>query len=151
MGKHNPSQDSSPRNPPPNSIKLVGVILSFFKPLEYLLILVGITFCTLSILSATTRQDGTPLLILTSPTKEYIYPLDTDTTVQIPGLEGVSTIQIQQGQAQYLDSPCANKTCVAASPIHRNGEWSACLPNGIFMRVENTSSNSATDIDIMAF
>lgn len=151
MGKHNPSQDSSPRNPPRNSIKLVGVILSFFKPLDYLLILVGITFCTLSILSATTRQDGTPLLILTSPTKEYIYPLDTDTTVQIPGLEGVSTIQIQQGQAQYLDSPCANKTCVAASPIHRNGEWSACLPNGIFMRVENTSSNSATDIDIMAF
>lgn len=151
MGKHNPSQDSSPRNPPPNSIKLVGVILSFFKPLDYLLILVGITFCTLSILFATTRQDGTPLLILTSPTKEYIYPLDTDTTVQIPGLEGVSTIQIQQGQAQYLDSPCANKTCVAASPIHRNGEWSACLPNGIFMRVENTSSNSATDIDIMAF
>ena len=151
MGKHNPSQDSSPRNPPPNSIKLVGVILSFFKPLDYLLILVGITFCTLSILFATTRRDGTPLLILTSPTKEYIYPLDTDTTVQIPGLEGVSTIQIQQGQAQYLDSPCANKTCVAASPIHRNGEWSACLPNGIFMRVENTSSNSATDIDIMAF
>ena len=150
MGKHNPSQDSSPRNPPPNSIKLVGALLSFFKPLDYLLILVGITFCTLSILSATTRQDGTPLLILTSPTKEYIYPLDTDTTVQIPGLEGVSTIQIQQGQAQYLDSPCANKTCVAASPIHRNGEWSACLPNGIFMRVENTSSNSATDINIMA-
>ena len=151
MGKHNPSQDSSPRNPPRNSIKLVGVILSFFKPLDYLLILFGLILCTFSVMAATSQQEGTPLLILTSPTKEYIYPLDTDTTVQIPGLEGVSTIQIQQGQAQYLDSPCANKTCVAASPIHRNGEWSACLPNGIFMRVENTSSNSATDIDIMAF
>lgn len=151
MGKHNPSQDSSPRNPPPNSIKLVGAILSFFKPLDYLLILLGLILCTFSVMAATSQQEGTPLLILTSPTKEYIYPLDTDTTVQIPGLEGVSTIQIQQGQAQYLDSPCANKTCVAASPIHRNGEWSACLPNGIFMRVENTSSNSATDIDIMAF
>ena len=151
MGKHNPSQDSSPRNPPRNSIKLVGVILSFFKPLDYLLILLGLILCAFSVMAATSQQEGTPLLILTSPTKEYIYPLDTDTTVQIPGLEGVSTIQIQQGQAQYLDSPCANKTCVAASPIHRNGEWSACLPNGIFMRVENTSSNSATDIDIMAF
>ena len=124
--------------------------MSFFKPLDYLLILLGLILCTFSVMAATSQQEGTPLLILTSPTKEYIYPLDTDTTVQIPGLEGVSTIQIQQGQAQYLDSPCANKTCVA-SPIHRNGEWSACLPNGIFMRVENTSSNSATDIDIMAF
>ena len=102
-------------------------------------------------MAATTQQDGTPLLIVSSPANEYIYPLDTDTTIQIPGLEGVSTIQIQQGQARYLDSPCANKTCMAASPIQRNGEWSACLPNGIFMRVENTSSNSATDIDIMAF
>ena len=125
--------------------------MSFFKPLDYLLILIGIVFCTLSILSATTQQDDTPLLIVSSPSSEYIYPLDTDTTIQIPGLEGISTIQIQQGQAQYLDSPCANKTCVAASPIHRNGEWSACLPNGIFMRVENSSSHSANDIDIMAF
>ena len=125
--------------------------MSFFKPLDYLLILIGIAFCAISILSATIQQDGTPLLIVSSPANEYIYPLDTDTTVQIPGLEGVSTIQIHQGQARYLDSPCANKTCVAASPIHRNGEWSACLPNGIFMRVENSSSNSATDIDIMAF
>ena len=125
--------------------------MSFFKPLDYLLILIGIAFCAISILSATTQQDGTPLLIVSSPANQYIYPLDTDTTIQIPGLEGVSTIQIHQGQARYLDSPCANKTCVAASPIHRNGEWSACLPNGIFMRVENSSSNSATDIDIMAF
>ena len=102
-------------------------------------------------MAATSQQEGTPLLVLTSPTKEYIYPLDTDTTIQIPGLEGISTIQILQGQARYLDSPCANKTCVAASPIHRNGEWSACLPNGIFMRVENSTSSSDTDIDIMAF
>ena len=125
--------------------------MSFFKPLDYLLILLGLILCTFSVMAATSQQEGTPLLILTSPANEYIYPLDTDTTIQIPGLEGVSTIQIHQGQARYLDSPCDNKTCVAASPIHRNGEWSACLPNGIFMRVENSSSNSATDIDIMAF
>ena len=125
--------------------------MSFFKPLDYLLILLGLFLCTFSVMAATSQQEGTPLLVLTSPTKEYIYPLDTDTTIQIPGLEGISTIQIHQGQACYLDSPCANKTCVAASPIHRNGEWSACLPNGIFMRVENSTSSSDTDIDIMAF
>lgn len=125
--------------------------MSFFKPLDYLLILLGLFLCTFSVMAATSQQEGTPLLVLTSPANEYIYPLDTDTTIQIPGLEGISTIQIQQGQARYLDSPCANKTCVAASPIHRNGEWSACLPNGIFMRVENSTSSSDTDIDIMAF
>ena len=122
-----------------------------FKPLDYVLILLGIGVCTASVIAATSEKSGTPLLVITGPAAEYVYPLDADRTVQIHGLEGVSQIQIHQGQARYVDSPCANKTCVAASPIHRNGEWSACLPNGIFMRVEASSANADDDIDIIAF
>ena len=111
--------------------------MSFFKPLDYLLMLLGLAICTVSILAATTQKEGTPLLLVSSPTAEYVYPLDKDDTIQIKGLEGITEIHIQQGQASYLNSPCANKTCMAAPPIHRNGEWSACLPNGIFMRVNS--------------
>ena len=125
--------------------------MSFFKPLDYLLMLLGLTLCTISILAATTQKEGTPLLLVSSPTAEYLYPLDKDDTIQIQGLEGITEIRIQQGQASYLNSPCANKTCMAAPPIHRNGDWSACLPNGIFMRVENQDPATNDDIDIMAF
>lgn len=125
--------------------------MAFLKPLDYALILLGLAVCTFSVMAAASQKAGTPLLVITSPTAEYVYPLDADRTVQVAGAEGVSHIQIQQGQARYIDSPCANKTCLAASPVHRNGEWSACLPNGIFMRVEAAPSNADDDIDITAF
>ena len=77
------------------------------------------------------------------------YPLEENTTVEIQGHQGISVIEIDQGKAGFLDSPCANKTCVASPPISKNGEWSACLPNGIFMRIESQEEES--DIDIMVF
>lgn len=55
-------------------------------------------------------KEGTPLLLVSSPTAEYVYPLDKDDTIQIKGLEGITEIHIQQGQASYINSPCANKT-----------------------------------------
>ena len=69
--------------------------------------------------------------------------------MEIQGHQGISVIEIDQGKAVFLDSPCANKTCVASPPISKNGEWSACLPNGIFMRIESQEEES--DIDIMVF
>ncbi len=126
-------------------------IICALKPLDWLLILLGLAVCAVSVMRAATGGSGSPLLLVTSPTAEYVYPLDRDDIIHIQGLEGVTEIKIQQGQASYTDSPCANKTCMAAPPVHRNGDWSACLPNGIFMRVEASQPDSAQDIDIMAF
>ncbi len=121
------------------------------KPLDYLLILLGLAVCVVSVVRAATKETGRPLLVVTSPTAEYVYPLDRDDIIHIQGLEGTTEIQIQRGQASYLNSPCANKTCMAAPPVHRNGDWSACLPNGIFMRVESQEPATSDDIDIIAF
>lgn len=126
-------------------------IITSLKPFDVILFVVGFGICATSFMTAAAKKQGSPLLLVTSPTAEYVYPLDRDDIIHIQGLEGVTEIKIQQGQASYTDSPCANKTCMAAPPVHRNGDWSACLPNGIFMRVEASQPNSAQDIDIMAF
>ena len=131
--------------------KKLPQILTSLKPFDFILFIVGLGFCATSFMTATSKSQGIPLLHISSPDSEYLYPLDKDDTIQIQGLEGITEIHIQQGQASYINSPCANKTCMAAAPIHRNGEWSACLPNGIFMRVENQGPPTNDDIDIMAF
>jgi hypothetical protein len=49
-------------------------------------------------------------------------------------------IEIGDGRARVLASPCTNQTCVASGTIHSRGQWIACLPNGIFVSVESAGS-----------
>ncbi|HPE90175.1 MAG TPA: NusG domain II-containing protein [Spirochaetales bacterium] len=76
------------------------------------------------------------VLVITSGGDEWIYQLSQDRVIEVPGLIGVSIVGIHDGEAHIDDSPCANRTCVASQPIRRPGEWAACLPNGVFIRIE---------------
>jgi hypothetical protein len=67
---------------------------------------------------------------------EWIYPLDEDREVRVEGPLGDTLIRIEAGAARIEDSPCPNKTCVATGAIARPGQWAACLPNGVLLRVE---------------
>lgn len=84
-------------------------------------------------------------VVVTSGSEEWIYPLSEDRTVEVEGPLGPTTIGIENGAAHFEDSPCRNKTCVAAAAIRRAGEWSACLPNGVFIRIEGAYGDE--DID----
>lgn len=75
-------------------------------------------------------------LHITALGKEYLYPLDTDGIFSIQGKDGISTIQIKDGHAQFLDSACPNKTCVGKGKIEESGQWISCLPNGVFIMIE---------------
>jgi hypothetical protein len=35
----------------------------------------------------------------------------------------------------FESSDCPDKTCVKAGKLSQNGEWTACLPNKVFLRV----------------
>jgi len=76
------------------------------------------------------------VLVITSGEHEWIYQLTQEREIDVPGLIGRSVIGIHDGAAHIDDSPCANRTCVASQPISRAGEWAACLPNGVFIRIE---------------
>ena len=77
-------------------------------------------------------------LVIEAPGNSWIYSLDTDRTVEIPGALGVSTVHIAGKTAHIDSSPCPNQTCVASPPISRKGEWSACLPNQVIIRIEGS-------------
>jgi len=73
---------------------------------------------------------------------EWIYPLNQDREIEIPGPLGSTTIHIHSGVA-IESSPCPNQTCVAAGSIERPGQWVACLPNQVFVRVEGGSDDES--------
>ncbi|AEE15863.1 NusG domain II-containing protein [Treponema brennaborense] len=112
-------------------------------------ILAAAGICAFSVFAAVNGKSGTPVLIIDSPDGEYVYRLTQDETIEVKGSIGVSRIHICGGQAVFEDSPCANKTCVSSPPVGKNGDWSACLPNMIFIRVE--AENDDSGVDITAF
>ena len=66
---------------------------------------------------------------------EFIYSLDQDRVVRVAGPLGDTTLVIGGGAAWIEDSPCPDKVCVAMGKISRPGEWIACLPNRVMVRV----------------
>lgn len=87
-------------------------------------------------------------VVVSSAKGEWIYPLAEDRIVQVEGLLGMTEIHIEDGRASIHDSPCANKICIASPPLHRTGDWSACLPNGVFMRIDGSEPVDGLDATV---
>ena len=103
----------------------------------------------LIIFFATSKKSHSSILIVSTPTEEYIYQLEKDEILSFTGKEGESLIQIADKTASFIESPCKNKTCIASGTIKENGQWAACLPNGVFIRIDSQQTDS--DIDITSF
>ena len=110
-----------------------------FKLLDAVACALLIAAAVFSVRFAHSGRAGRTQLRITSNTAEYVYPLNANGRYSIPGDLGDSIIVIKDGTAYFEDSPCPNKTCAACAPICRNGDWIACLPNQVFIRVEGNN------------
>jgi Uncharacterized protein conserved in bacteria len=96
------------------------------------------------------NRTGSVHLVVEAPGGSWIYKLDTDRTVTIPGALGPTVIKIEQNSARIIESACPNKTCVAAAPISKKGEWNACLPNKVIIRVADDTAG-ADELDATGY
>ncbi|MBR1911019.1 MAG: NusG domain II-containing protein, partial [Treponema sp.] len=99
------------------------------KPMDMIILLIFAAITVLSFMTAKRKGASKPMLIITAEKTNYIYPLDKNGTYTIEGFIGQSIIQVKDGHAFFVDSPCPNKNCVHAGSISSNGQWNACLPN----------------------
>ncbi|MBT3921527.1 MAG: NusG domain II-containing protein [Nitrospina sp.] len=64
------------------------------------------------------------------------FPLTTDRVVQVEGPLGTTEVEIRQGKARILRSPCKLKVCIKSGYIQYADRLSACLPNKVVVRIE---------------
>ena len=83
-----------------------------------------------------------------SPDKTWTFPLDAEEKVTVTGAAGVSVVEIRNGTAAIVSSPCSGQTCVAAGALSKSGQWAACLPNRVFLLVEGAGRG---EIDAVSF
>lgn len=117
------------------------------RPLDALII--GLAAAALVALSvAVYGGPSSATLVVATDDGEWLYPLSEDRVIDVPGILGTTRVRIHDGEAHIEDSPCANKTCVAAPAISQTGEWAACLPNGVFIRIDGSGEDYAVDATV---
>lgn len=78
---------------------------------------------------------GTQALIVDGSGHELVLPLAADRRIEIAGPLGASVIEIHDGKARFVSSPCAGKFCIHAGWLSAGGAVAACLPNRVSLAV----------------
>ena len=101
-----------------------SIFLNFFRKIKLIDIVVFAVFAAVTVYAFSFAYSGgveRRELVVHTPRGVFAYDMSKD---------------ISGDTARFLDSPCPNKTCVQSMPIRETGEWSACLPNQVFLRIE---------------
>ena len=55
--------------------------------------------------------------------------------IDVPGVLGVSKLQVQDGKIRFVQSPCDGKQCIYQGWISQGGEVAVCLPNKVSVQI----------------
>ena len=55
--------------------------------------------------------------------------------LEVSGPLGTTRIEIANGEASIIASPCARKVCLGFGSIRFDGEMAVCLPNRVAIRI----------------
>lgn len=99
------------------------------------------------------ERGGEAALYIQNQSKVWIYPLSKELELDIPGPLGLTHVHIRDGTAFVESSPCRDKICIHMGRISRNGEWVACLPNRVFLRVQGKTAQGkkGEEVDASTF
>jgi len=115
------------------------------KPLDIPVIILITALTVITGLKAYGRGANSLNVVVRGPDKTWIFPLEAEERVSVAGSIGETLVEIRNGRAAIVSSPCNGQTCVAAGEINKNGQWAACLPNRVFILVEGAAETDAID------
>lgn len=85
------------------------------------------------------RASGTsraPMVYIRSEAGEFVYAISEEGQYSFDGPLGQTVVEIRDGGAAVVSSPCANQICVQAGRLTAAGQWAACLPNAVVVYIE---------------
>jgi hypothetical protein len=118
------------------------------KALDLVIALAAAGAIALTAASAYAPGKGPAEVTITGKDGVWAYPLSIDRKVAIAGPLGDTHIEIRAKAVHIEDSPCPNKTCIAAGAISGSGQWLACLPNRVFVRVDGGTADEGVDASV---
>ena len=115
------------------------------KPFDIPVIMLAVVLALIFGKAAYSRENVSSRVVIKSPQKTWIYPMNAEETVSVIGSIGETRVEIGNNRALIVSSPCGEQTCVAAGELRKNGQWAACLPNRVFLLIEGTDDGDTVD------
>ncbi|MFP4562005.1 MAG: NusG domain II-containing protein [Spirochaetia bacterium] len=111
-----------------------------FRLVDIAAILITIGVIAVISLQVYTGQGESQAIYIQSSEGKWVYPLDEEGTYGFQGPLGETIVAVENGGVRVVSSPCPEKICISMGTIHRPGSWIACLPNGLFLRIEGENT-----------
>ena len=111
----------------------------------------AVLFLALSLITATAipvyRRSGSEAhLVLEAPDLTEVYSLSVSREIRVPGPLGETVVVIENGTVRVKDSPCRDKLCVFSGTLNKAGEWTACLPNKVFIKLVGKGEEEVDEV-----
>lgn len=122
------------------------------KPLDLLAILIAVAVVAGFSLYAVEQGGEENSLVVETDEGTFLYPLDQEQTLEFDGpLNEPTVIEVADGHARFVTSPCRDKICIAAGWLENHQEWAACLPNRVFAQVLISEEGEENGVDAGTF
>ena len=113
------------------------------KPLDIPVIALAVILTLL--IGSYGRKTASLRVVVRGQDKSWVFPLEAEERISVSGSIGETIVEIHNGRAAIVSSPCSGQTCVAAGGLNKNGQWTACLPNRVFILIEGSEGQDAVD------
>jgi hypothetical protein len=80
--------------------------------------------------------DGTSVRVRGVGGFDVVVPLDADRRIDVPGPLGTTVVQVTEGRAHVVESPCPGRLCIAMGHIDAPGRSVVCVPNEVIVTIE---------------
>lgn len=105
------------------------------KPLDFLLIAAGITLFIFAAVRTWGTNEPAGRVTIEGSGSAFLSNLPARETYSVEGPLGVTVVQIDGDRVRVLSSPCRDQICVNAGWLTLDGQWTACLPNAVFVQL----------------
>lgn len=123
-------------------------ILTRLRPFDFIAAFLVIGFIVAASVSVYSSGSDASLVRVHTADGDFVYELAAETVVDFSGPIGITRVEIHDGAAEVVSSPCREQICVSSGAHDSAGDWTACLPNRVFLEI--TGSDEA-DVDGLSY
>lgn len=117
-----------------------------FKTFDILIILAAVICITVISVSVYGGGNKTGRLTVRTEDGTAVYSLEDDRIIEAAGPLGVTVIEIQDGVARVVTSPCRDKLCILKGRLEKAGDWTACMPNRVFVQIGGSADGGVDEV-----
>jgi hypothetical protein len=89
--------------------------------------------------------DDVGMLWISTPTQEFVYPMDKEQSIKVQGRIGSIEIEVKNRKFRFVYSECSGGQCIKSGWVSFPMMPIVCLPNGVVAVIKKSKSDMQID------